>query len=410
MLTVRLVLGGLGKDVYGVWAVITAAVVWSTLLDFGLLNGLVNAIAEAFGRQDREAAITLTSTALYTLTLVAIVLAVLSAVAVPHIQWEKVLSSQGVVPENELRSSILAALGPFVAGIPLSVVRQVYAGYQRAYVTNIFTGLGALVSLGAILVASALTPSLPALVLASTIGQPIGALLHLGYMLAIDMPWLRPQLRHVSPRSMKRLLRSSLPLFLIQGGALLVNYSQPFVLAHLATYDVVADYTLLFRLYGLFGTVVVLATSPFFPAFREAFERGERAWVRRNFFRMMAVRMLAAGGLALAVVVAGNSILSLWLGAEVARFPAIVWLAFAATLIVSAWGTGFADLLTIMDRLWLQVGFVLLNGIITVVLTVVLVPHFGVLGALVAFGFTMITMWSWAGPILSKPILAAEPR
>lgn len=410
LLTVRIVLDGLGKDVYGVWAVITAAVIWSTLLDFGVLNGLVNAIAEAFGRQDRDATISLTATAFYSLASLAVVLAVIAGIVVPNIRWEEVLSGQGVASERDLRWSVLAAVGPLIVGIPLSVVRQVYAAYQRAYVTNIFTGLGALTSLGAVIAAGALSPSLPLLVLASTIGQPFGALLHLGYMLTVDIPWLRPQLRHVSPRSMNRLLESSVPIFLIQCGALLVNFSQPLLLAHLAGYTVVADFTLLSRLYGLVGSVVVLATAPFFPAFREAYERGERIWVRRNFTRMMAVRLVAAGALALAVVFAGNRILSLWLGADVAQFPTGVWLVFAATLVASAWGTGFSELLTIMDRLWIQVGFVLLNGVLTVMLTVVLVPSFGVLGALLAFGFTAVMLWSWLGPILSKPILAAAGR
>jgi len=410
LLTVRIVLGELGKDVYGVWAVITAAVVWSTLLDFGVLNGLVNAIAEAFGKQDRESAAALTSTAFWALTAVASLLAVASLPVVAFVDWEGLLSAGGVAPATELRWSVLAALIPFIVAIPLSVVRQVYAGYQRAYVTNVFLGLGAVVSLVLVVVVASSQPSLPWLVLASTIGPPIGALFHFGYMIAVDMPWLRPRLHLVSLPSMKRLLRSSVPLFLMQCGALLVNYSQPIVIAHLANYSVVADYSLLSRLYGMVGTVVVLATSPFFPAFREASERGERAWVRRNFTRMMAVRMLAAGGLALAVLIGGNAILALWLGSEIAQFPALVWLAFAATLLASAWGTGFSDLLTIMDRLWLQVAFVMASGIITVVLTIVLVPGLGVLGAMLAFGFTAITVWSWVGPMLVKPILAKDPQ
>ena len=50
------------------------------------------------------------------------------------------------------------------------------------------------------------------------------------------------------------------------------------------SYSVVADYSLLVRLYGLLGSVIVMSTSSFFPAFREAYERGDRNWVRKNFF------------------------------------------------------------------------------------------------------------------------------
>ncbi len=410
LLTIRIVFGELGKEAYGIWAVITTAVVWSTLFDFGVLNGLVNAIAEAFGKQDEDASIGLTSTAFYALALLALFLVLLSLLTVPYVPWDVLLSSGSLVPRNELQWAVLAALGPFIAGIPLGVVRQVYAGYQRAYVSNVFTGLGAVLSLAAVLAAAAYRPTLAWLVLASAIGPPVAGLLNLLYMRVIDMPWLTLRLRRVSRDSMRRLLRSSVPLFLLQSAALLVNYSQPIVLAHLVSYALVAEYSLLFRLYVMVGTVVVLATSSFFPAFREAFERGERGWVRENFLRMLMLRLLIACGLAVSMIVGGNDILAVWLGRDVASFPTEVWLAFAAILVFSSWGTAFADLLTIMDRLWLQVAFALLNGVLTVVLTVVLAPRLGVLGAMLAFGFTAITVWSWVGPVLSRSILARGPR
>src|SRR5690349_18748658 len=42
----------LGKDLYGLWAIITSFLIWVQLLDFGILNGLTNALSEAFGRDD----------------------------------------------------------------------------------------------------------------------------------------------------------------------------------------------------------------------------------------------------------------------------------------------------------------------------------------------------------------------
>lgn len=403
---IRLVLARLGKEEYGVWVAISAFVMWTTLLDFGILNSLVNTVSEAFGKDDRETILRHVSSAFFSLIVVAVLLAAGAAVLAGNLNWSALFSSAGVVSESKLRWSVLAALAPFIAGIPLSVVRQAYTGLQRAYVSNAFLVLSALLTLAAVWTALACGGGLPWLVLASGAGAPLGALLNLCYMGGKDLPWLKPRLDRLCRASLRRLLRSSIPLFLFQLGALLVNYSQPFLLAHAADYSLVADYSLLLRLYTLAGTVMVLSTSSFFPAFREAFEKGDRPWVRRNFSRLLGVRMALAGIFALLLAGAGNAVLRAWLGKDAVSFAVPVWLALAAVFLVTSWGTAFSDLLTVMDRIWIQVAVVLLNGAATVLLTLWLTPRLGLVGALVANGFVPLLIWSWLGPLRSRPILA----
>ncbi len=410
LLVIRMVLERLGKEEYGLWVAITAFVVWTTLLDFGILNGLVNAVSEAYGKEDKDAVISYVSTAFFSLVLVSIGLGIGLGLVAGHIDWSAIFSARGVVGAGKLRWSVIAALAPFIAGIPLSIVRQIYAGFQKTYVSNIFLTLAALLTLAAVKISLALGAGLPWLVLAAGVGAPLMSLLNLGYLLMLDMPWLKPRISRVSMVGMRRLLKSSMPLFLFQFGALLVNYSQPLLLAYLTSYAVVADYSLLLRLFGLLGSVIVLSTSSFFPAFREASERGDRNWVRKNFIRVAAIRLVLAGSLGLVLVVAGNAVLQAWLGNDAVKFYWPVWLILAGILISSSWGTAFSDLLTIMDRIWIQVGFVLFNGTAVVVLTVWLAPFMGVQGALLALGFAPALVWSWAGPLFSKAILSKDTR
>src|SRR5690348_15172532 len=62
----------LGKDLYGIWAIITSFLIWAQLFDFGILNGLTNALAEAFGRDDYKAAQSYICTTFLTTTLISI--------------------------------------------------------------------------------------------------------------------------------------------------------------------------------------------------------------------------------------------------------------------------------------------------------------------------------------------------
>jgi O-antigen/teichoic acid export membrane protein len=261
LLVIRLVLARLGKEEYGVWVAITAFVMWSTLLDFGILNSLVNAVSEAYGKDDRETIAKHVSTGFFSLIIVAFTLASGTVALVGHLNWSTVFSSTGVVSEHSLRWSVAAVFALFIAGIPLSVIRQIYSGLQKTYVSNFFLVLSSLLTVAAVMVANAFGASLPWLVLASGIGAPIAALLNLGYLVKWDMPWLKPRLDRFSMGSLRRLFRSSAPLFLFQLGALLVNYSQPFILAHVTSYSFVADYSLLLRLYRLFGRRLKKATA-----------------------------------------------------------------------------------------------------------------------------------------------------
>ena len=405
LLVVRVVFGRLGRDEYGLWVAITSFVIWTSLFDFGILNGLVNAVAEAYGKEDRNAIVGHVSTAFYFLLAATIVLLVGSFLLAGRIQWSEVFSARGLVDESTMEWSVLAAVVPILAALPLSIVRQVYAGLQKPYLGNVFVVASSLLTLVATWTAVGLGASLPGLVLATGVGAPIAALLNLVYLVNIEMPWITPRLSLVSLEAMRRLLQSSVPLFLFQLGALLVNNTQPLLLAHLTSLSTVGDYSLLLRLSGLLGSITVLATSSFVPAFREAHERGDRDWVRRSFRRMLGLRLAMVLPMGVALVLGGNAILRIWLGQDSIRFTTPIWLTLAAVMAFSAWGTAFSALLTIMDRIWIQVGFVLLNGATTVLLTIWLAPAIGVLGALVALGFTPVAIWSWAGPALSRPTL-----
>src|SRR5579862_3019396 len=56
LITVRLTFRYLGAERYGMWVTITSIVMMLNFADLGVNNGLINAIASAYGRNDREAA------------------------------------------------------------------------------------------------------------------------------------------------------------------------------------------------------------------------------------------------------------------------------------------------------------------------------------------------------------------
>lgn len=410
LVTVPMALAYLGKEQFGLWAAITSMIVWLGLLDLGLTSGLINALAESHGRGDRDAAASYVSTAAIVLTVIAAIVICGLMIAGRRVAWDIVFAAKGVAPNDRIGLSVLAAAGAFAVGMPLAIVTQVYAAYQKAYVSNVFVAMGALITLLAVWLATRLALSLPGVILAFSAGPFLATLANGIVLTTRDMPWVRVAWSRCSVRALRRLGRTCVPLFLLQLGGLMVNQSQFFILAHVSGLSMVTDYAIIGRVIQIFAGVVLLTTAAFMPSYREALERGDRAWIAIGFKRMVLLRMTLAALFALAFLGFGNDLVRLWLRRPDIHFGREVWLALAVLLLASTWVTAHTDLLTILDRIWIQVGLVTINGVATVAITLLLSPMYGILGAVAAVAFVSVFGWTWLLPMITRSTLNAREK
>jgi len=397
---VPLIINNLGKDMYGLWATVFSMTPWVALLDLGMVAGMVVAIAEANGRADREAARAYFSTAFFALLSMAVVASLLLSGAMAFSRWESLLRLPSDLSGTSVAAGI-ALVGVLAClSLPLGLVPQAYAGYQTAYVATAFTTGGSVLSLVLLVVVVQLRGS-PFAVFAAAAGAGfLAALASLAYLFH-QMPWLRPSQSVVSRPALRRLLGTATPLYLFQVGSLLVNQSQRPLLAERAGLGITAEYDLLMRIYALSLTLITVSSASFAPTFRESLDRGEPEWMRRTFWRLVRLRMLAASTLCVVLVLAGNVALRVWLGRHDFQFDGWTWITLSALVLVSVWGSSFFELMTILDRIWPQVAVVLVQGPLTVGLTWLLAPRFGIQGALLAITVPSFALAGWILPVLS---------
>ncbi|MGP8082355.1 MAG: lipopolysaccharide biosynthesis protein [Terracidiphilus sp.] len=406
LVTVPLALSYLGKEKYGLWAVVTSFVAWVGLFNFGIINSLVNALSEAHGKNNPEAAKSYVSTAFFVLLAISATLGIVVSLCAGWVPWSWILAVRIPIAQRTVMWTVLAALFCVLAGLPLSITGQIYAGYQKSYMGNLFSFLGTLTTLAALYVVVWTKGGLPALVFAFSGPGVLIGIINLLYLTRREMPWIAPQLRCVSRQAMRRLSKVSTPLFLFQIGVLMVNESQMIVLAHVTSLKLVSEYSIMMRFGITLSSFVGLGTAAFVPAFREAHERGDSGWMKAAFRRMLLFRMSIAAAVAFTLILGGNFILRVWLHRGDFNFPASVWIALSVSLASAIWGTSFSEFLIIMDRIWIQVAMVVFNGIVTIGLTIVLAPRFGLLGAVISIGFVTVCFWTWLTPLLVRPIFA----
>ncbi len=410
LVTIPLALSYLGKEQFGLWAVVTSFVAWTSLFDFGIVNSLVNALSEANGKNNPEDAKSYVSTAFFALVAISTVLGIVLALCAGWVPWSQVLAVRIPIAQRTVMWTVVAALVCVLAGMPLSIVRQIYAGYQKSYIGNLFTAFSGLITLAALYLVVWTRGGLPALVFAFAGPGVFIGFVNLLYLTRKEMPWLAPQLSLVSRRAVRRLSSTSTPLFLFQIGALLVNETQMIVLAHVTSLKLVSEYSIIWRLGVTFASLIALGTSAFVPAFREAHERGDGSWMKAAFRRMLLLRMSIAAAVAFTLVLGGNLMLRVWLHRGDFNFPSSVWIAEGIFLASTIWVASFSDFLIIMDRIWIQVALVLINGVTTIALTLVLAPRLGLLGAIISIGFVTVCFWTWLIPLMVKHFFASNCR
>jgi len=410
LVTIPLALSYLGEEKYGLWAIVTSLVAWTSLCDFGIINSLVNAVSEANGKDNREDAKSYVSTAFFALVGIATVLMILLAVCAGWVPWSRLLAVRVPIAQRTVMWTVVAALVCVLAALPLSIVRQIYAGYQKSYLGNLFLSFGALTTLAALYVVIWTKGGLPSLVFAFAGPAVLIGGINLLYLTRREMPWITPQLSSVSRKALRRLSKTSTPLFLLQIGGLLVNETQMIILAHVTSLKLVSEYSIIWRLGLTLSSVVGLGTAAFVPVFREAHERGDSGWMRAGFRRMLILRMSISVVVALTLAFGGNFILRVWLHRGDFNFPASLWIAEGVALASGVWVTAFTDFLTIMDRIWIQVTLIMINGVATIGLTLVLAPRLGLLGAVISISFVTVCFWTWLVPLLVQRFFAAHPE
>ena len=393
--TVPMLLKHLGKDLFGIWAIVSSLVVWMQLFDFGIGNGLANALAEAVGRGDRQSASRYLSSAVTAIAVLSLLGLPALAVAVVAIPWDKVLRIDAA--KGALLADALLVVGVvFLLNLTVSLITRVFIAHQRGYLVSLFQATAAVVSLG--LLMAAVQMQLHFLwfvgILAAT---PLLANVALWFAMDRASPGLQVRPGLTSKPALRRVAHSSLPLFAFQCGALLVNELVNVVIARTASLSMVSDYNVVQRVYLFAFAIAAGLSAPFYPAIREAFEKGESAWVSQAIRNALLMRLMSLLPCALILLIAGDTLLRLWIGPTAApQIGMLGWTAVGMTLLLGATSSLLGEALSSLDDIWSQFRVVMLSAVTVLACMTILVPRIGVAGVYVAMALSTIYAITWS--------------
>jgi O-antigen/teichoic acid export membrane protein len=337
LISVPLALHYLGNEQFGVFATLVATIAILGFADLGLGNGLVNAVADANGRDDFLTARRSISTAFVLLTALAVALAGGFAVLYTHVDWAGLLNVSAPAAASEAGPAVAVLVACMLVNLPLGIVQRVQTGLQEGFRANAWNGLGAPVGLGLMAIAISFHLGLAWLVAATAGGLVLASAANFTIFFLRQRPDLRPVVRYFDPVVAERLLGAGVAFFVLQLGVVVTFQTDAIVLARILGPEAVTTYSVPLRLFLFVPLALSLVLAPLWPAYGEALARGDHEWVRQTLMRSLRLAVLASIVASATLGLAAPTLIHVWVGHAVSpgRSLVLAFTTFAVIISVS---------------------------------------------------------------------------
>jgi O-antigen/teichoic acid export membrane protein len=317
LVSVPLALGYLGPERYALWMALSSVFALVATADLGVGSGLVTAVAERDGRGDVAGIRSLLASGLFLTGLLGAMLLLSFLAARDLLAWNRLLGLGGGDLQAEADGAALAFVACVALSLPAGVVARVQSGLQAGYVGEAFGILGAVLGLAGLVTAVQARLGLSALVVAVAGAPALAGWLNTAWILAAWRPDLRPRWTDVGRPAVLRLLRTGGLYMVVQVSAAAAFSLDSALAARLLGPAAVTQHAVASRLFLVVLVGLNVATTPLWPAYAEALAGRDLRWVRRMLARSCLLAVAGAGVPAALLVVAGPTLLRLWVGARV---------------------------------------------------------------------------------------------
>lgn len=393
LISVPLTLGYLGPERFGLWMTVVAVIAMLGFADFGLGNGILNAVSHASGRNDHQAIHHSVSNGILMLTAIGAMVLFAFLIAYQFVPWPAVFNVKTETAAIESGPVVLVLLACFVATLPLGATHKIQLGLQQGYWGNLWEAVGSFVGLLGIVVAIRLEAGLPWIALAMA-GSPlifraVNTLVFFGRQATA----LRPRFSHFDFSAIRRLVRTGSLFFVLQLAVIVGFQSDNIIIARIMGVEAVAGYDVALKLSTLPAMFIGFVVVAQWPAYGEALTRGDSGWIRQTFVRTLRLSLLFAIPFALFLLFWGDALIRVWAGPEVVPSTTLlIGIAIWSVLLVI--GNVLASLMNGLHIIKFQAITASLMATANILISIYLVARIGVAGAILGTisAYTILTL------------------
>jgi O-antigen/teichoic acid export membrane protein len=319
--------------------------------------------------------------------------------AIPWASWLAVDPRQLSVAEL---ANVMAIFVVCVAvGIPLTIVQKVQLALQLGYLASLWQLAASAAGLLALLAAVALRAPLAWLV-AAYLGTPSLILAVNAVIFWVHQrPQERPALALVQWSHGLELARSGGFFFVIQVASAVAFGSDTLIIAHVLDPAAVAQYSVVSRLTDGLVMLSALFLTPLWPAYADAYARGDGHWIRKTLVTSLSATALATAVLGGILVAFSRSLTLMWVGPGVG-YSLALFAVCAGWAVFKAAGNALAMFLNGIGWIGFQALLGVLFAVAVIPLKVLFAGQFGVLGVPLALTLAYVVIiavpYAWRMP------------
>ena len=400
--TVPLFLNYLGTARYGLYESIGALAAWLALTNVGLSLGLINKMTDAHVSGDRELARRYISTTMVALVVLAVVGTIGLTIAAVAIDWGRVFPTDDPLAVREMPAAFWIAGFAVFFGFVTGISSTVYVGYQEMHKHNIWDGVAKLATLAACVLVVRTSFGLLGVMFAVTMVHALVRMVNTIDLFVREKPWLRPHPRLFDRTLLRAILIESIALFILQTAAIGIFMVDKVIIGSVLGLEAVSGYAILGRLFMIAFGVFMLLLMPLWPAYGEAFRRGDFQWIRSTVRYCSALGCGAMVACGVMMYFFGEHLMRFWTRGQDLDISRTLVLGMTATFVARVWVDCRTVVLVGASYLVPQMYVLGTNAILNIVLTVVLARTWGVEGAVWAIPISTLLTSAWAYPLMIK--------
>lgn len=325
-------IGYVSSELYGVWLALSSILTWVQFFDIGLTQGLKNKLTEAIALDNWEKARTLVSTTYFGVALIFLPISVLCYYMVPFVDWCGLLNVSSVYSteiERTMQTLVFFVCLQMIVNVMVSIV----AAFQRVALSQAFLVIGNILAFAIILILTrTVPPSL--LVLSMTLaGSPVLVTL-IGSIILFSGRYraIRPGLSHVKIGMVGELFSLGFKFFVINVQVVVVFQTANLLISHVSSPESVTAYNIAYKYLNIAMILYTNITLPLWPAYTDAYTKGDYEWMRRMRRKMNRVVLLcSAGCIVLAAV--SHPVYRLWIGDRAVVPDMMTWMVAAYVIV-----------------------------------------------------------------------------
>lgn len=387
----------LGPVRYGVWATLLSIMLWVSLFDAGLGNGMRNKVAEALASENRGLANIYVSTTYTIIAGIAIPILLIVLFVAPALDFNKIFNTN-VLESAEFRWVVITLSALMLVNFVLSLINPVLNASQMTATTVLNQAVANGLALFVVYM----------LVLASK-----GGLLHItiGYGLSLILSNLLftirffrsnhdllPRFRQFDWNKAKNVSLLGVKFYVIQIAVIVIFSTDNIIITQVFGPELVTPYSIVFKLFSVITIVHIVLVTPLWSGATDAYVKGDALWIKKMMRKLNSI-MIPIVFIVFLLILFGQDIIRLWIGHNLVIDQTLLVL-MGIFILLSIWNNNFAYLINGIGHVNSQLYTAIFAASINIPLSIYFAKYLGLgLNGIVLGTIVSLLFFAVIGPI-----------